>query len=57
MKLLLDHNLPPRLVQLLANLHPNSQHVFLLGMDQANDQLCVFEESVFPINTLVCIDC
>lgn len=38
MKLLFDHNLSPRLVQLLADLHPNSQHVFLLGMDQANDQ-------------------
>jgi predicted nuclease of predicted toxin-antitoxin system len=38
MKLLFDHNLSPRLVNLLADLHPNSQHVFLLGMDQANDQ-------------------
>lgn len=38
MKLLFDHNLSPRLVQRLADLYPNSQHVFLLGMEQANNQ-------------------
>jgi predicted nuclease of predicted toxin-antitoxin system len=38
MKLLFDHNLSPRLVQRLADLYPNSQHVFLLSMEQANDQ-------------------
>jgi len=38
MKLLFDHNLSPRLVNLLADLYPNSQHVFMLGMDQADDQ-------------------
>ena len=38
MKLLFDHNLSPRLVQRLADFYPNSQHVFLLGMDQATDQ-------------------
>jgi predicted nuclease of predicted toxin-antitoxin system len=39
MKLLFDHNLSPRLINLLTDLHPNSQHVFVLGMDQANDQI------------------
>jgi Domain of unknown function (DUF5615) len=29
MKLLFDHNLSPRLVRNLADLYPNSQHVFL----------------------------
>ncbi|MEO0648121.1 MAG: DUF5615 family PIN-like protein, partial [Cyanobacteria bacterium J06650_10] len=29
MKLLFDHNLSPRLVNQLAELYPNSQHVFL----------------------------
>jgi predicted nuclease of predicted toxin-antitoxin system len=38
MKLLFNHNLSPRLIHLLAELYPNSQHVFLLGMDQANDR-------------------
>jgi len=38
MKLLFDHNLSPRLVQRLADLYPNSQHVFSLGIDQATDQ-------------------
>jgi predicted nuclease of predicted toxin-antitoxin system len=34
MKLLFDHNLSPRLVRNLADLYPNSQHVFLLEMDR-----------------------
>lgn len=38
MKLLFDHNLSPRLVNLLADLYPDSQHVFLLGMDQTDDR-------------------
>lgn len=38
MKLLFNHNLSPRLINLLADFYPNSQHVFLLGMDQANDR-------------------
>ncbi|MBW4693911.1 MAG: DUF5615 family PIN-like protein [Lyngbya sp. HA4199-MV5] len=38
MKLLFDHNLSPRLVNLLADLYPHSQHVFLVGMEQTNDQ-------------------
>ena len=39
MKLLFDHNLSPRLVRLLADLYPNSQHVFLLEMDQEDDRV------------------
>ena len=38
MKLLFDHNLSPRLVNLLSDLYPHSQHVFLVGMEQTNDQ-------------------
>ena len=38
MKLLFDHNLSPRLVDRLADLHPKSKHVFLLGMDQEDDR-------------------
>ena len=37
MKLLFDHNLPPLLVSRLADLFPQSQHVFSLGLDQASD--------------------
>lgn len=37
MKLLLDHNLSPRLVFRLADLYPNSQHVFPLDMGEAKD--------------------
>jgi predicted nuclease of predicted toxin-antitoxin system len=36
-KLLFDQNLSPRLVRRLADLHPGSSHVFLLGIDQASD--------------------
>jgi predicted nuclease of predicted toxin-antitoxin system len=39
MKLLFDHNLSPRLVLILADLYPNSQHVFPLQMDQDDDYL------------------
>jgi len=39
MKLLFDHNLSPRLVDRLADIYPNSQHVFLLGLDQADDRI------------------
>lgn len=38
MKLLFDHNLSPRLVRLLADLYPDSQHVYTLGMDQDDDR-------------------
>jgi predicted nuclease of predicted toxin-antitoxin system len=37
MKLLFDHNLSPRLVRNLADLDPNSQHVFLIEMDRDDD--------------------
>ena len=37
MKLLFDHNLSPQLVKRLADLHPDSSHVFLLSLDQASD--------------------
>jgi predicted nuclease of predicted toxin-antitoxin system len=37
MKLLFDHNLSPRLVSHLADLFPNSTHVYLLGLDQVSD--------------------
>jgi predicted nuclease of predicted toxin-antitoxin system len=37
MKLLFDHNLPPRLVTALKNLYPNSQHVRQIGMITADD--------------------
>jgi predicted nuclease of predicted toxin-antitoxin system len=39
MKLLFDHNLSPRLVLILADLYPNSQHVFPLQMDRDDDRL------------------
>lgn len=38
MKLLFDHNLSPRLISRLADLYPNSSHVYLLGLDRADDQ-------------------
>jgi len=37
MKLLFDQNLSPRLVNRLADLYPDSQHVFFIGLDQASD--------------------
>jgi predicted nuclease of predicted toxin-antitoxin system len=38
MKLLFDHNLSPQLVNRFTDLYPDSQHVFLLGMDQDDDR-------------------
>jgi predicted nuclease of predicted toxin-antitoxin system len=38
MKLLFDHNLSPRLVNQLADLFPESTHLYTLGMDQADDR-------------------
>lgn len=38
MKLLFDHNLSPRLVYLVADLFPNSDHVYKLGLDQVEDR-------------------
>jgi predicted nuclease of predicted toxin-antitoxin system len=37
MKLLFDQNLSPRLVTRLADLFPDSDHVYPLGLDQALD--------------------
>jgi len=37
-KLLFDHNLSPRLIRRLADLYANSSHVYLLGLDRADDQ-------------------
>jgi predicted nuclease of predicted toxin-antitoxin system len=39
MKLLFDHNLSPRLVNRLADLYPDSQHVFMIGLDQVDDRV------------------
>ena len=38
MKLLFDQNLSPQLVGLLADLFPDSRHVFDLGLDTAPDE-------------------
>jgi predicted nuclease of predicted toxin-antitoxin system len=38
MKLLFDHNLSPRLVDLLADLFPGSTHLYTLGMDREEDR-------------------
>lgn len=37
MKLLFDQNLSPRLVKLLADIFPESNHVFPLNLDEAED--------------------
>lgn len=37
MKLLFDHNLSPRLVNCLADLYPDSNHLFNLNLDTAED--------------------
>jgi predicted nuclease of predicted toxin-antitoxin system len=37
MKLLLDHNLPPSLINSLSNLYPGSLHVRTVGLDKASD--------------------
>jgi len=33
-----DHNLSPKLIQRLADLYPNSTHVYLLGLEAAKDR-------------------
>lgn len=38
MKLLFDHNLSPRLVTRLADIFPDSNHVYNLDMEQADDR-------------------
>ena len=37
MKLLFDQDLSPRLVKLLADIFPDSNHVFPLGLDESED--------------------
>lgn len=37
MKLLFDHQLSPKLATRLADLYPDSSHVYLLSMDQETD--------------------
>ncbi|WP_107671277.1 DUF5615 family PIN-like protein [Cyanothece sp. BG0011] len=39
MKLLFDHNLSPSLVNRLADLYPNSNHLYLMGLDRENDNI------------------
>lgn len=39
MRLLFDHNLSPRLVNRLADIYPDSQHIFRLGLEQAEDRV------------------
>jgi predicted nuclease of predicted toxin-antitoxin system len=38
LKLLFDHNLSPKLVTRLADIFPESSHVYLLGLAHATDQ-------------------
>jgi predicted nuclease of predicted toxin-antitoxin system len=38
-KLLFDHNLSPRLINRLSDLFPDSNHVFLLGLDRVDDRV------------------
>ncbi len=39
MKLLYDQNLSPRLVDRLADLYPNSRHVYEIGLDRSDDSI------------------
>ena len=36
--LLFDHNLSPKLLQRLADLYPDSSHLFLVGLETADDR-------------------
>jgi predicted nuclease of predicted toxin-antitoxin system len=38
-KLLFDHQLSPRLVKSLADIYPDSNHVYPLGLDRADDKI------------------
>ena len=43
MKLLFDHNLFPSLVERLSDVFPGSEHVFRVGMGEADDlRICEF---------------
>ena len=37
MKLLFDHNLSPNIVNSLADIYPNSNHLYLMQLDQESD--------------------
>jgi predicted nuclease of predicted toxin-antitoxin system len=37
LKLLFDQNLSPRLIDYLADLYPDSMHVYRIGLDRASD--------------------
>lgn len=39
MKLLYDQNLSPRLVDCLADLYPESTHVYEIGLDRSDDSI------------------
>lgn len=39
MKLLFDHNISPRLCELLSDLYPGSTHVFRVNMDREDDSV------------------
>ncbi len=39
MKLLFDHNLSPRLIKSLADIYPNSNHLYLMGLDKVSDNI------------------
>lgn len=39
MRLLFDHNLSPRLVDHLRDLHPEATHVALVGLERASDDV------------------
>lgn len=39
MKLLFDHNLSPRLIKGLADVYPNSNHLYLMGLDEVSDKI------------------
>ena len=39
MKLLFDHNLAPRLVNILADIYPNSNHLYLMGLERESDNI------------------
>lgn len=38
-ELLFDQNLSPKLIKRLADLYPNSDHLDLLGLGEANDSV------------------
>lgn len=53
MKLLFERNLSPRLVKRLSDLYPDSQHIYFIGLDQADDR-AVWElanQNIFTVVT------